>query len=988
MTAAPRAAGADDTQSPAERYAAARALQAASRTQLAAFREIVGFPFDDFQVRACQALEEGRGVLVAAPTGAGKTVVGEFAVHLALAGGRKAFYTTPIKALSNQKYADLARRHGADQVGLLTGDTTINGDAPIVVMTTEVLRNMLYAGSRALDGLAFVVMDEVHYLADRFRGPVWEEVIIHLDDDVQLVSLSATVSNAEEFGDWLEMVRGDTAVIVSERRPVPLWQHVLVGSRHRRDRAPGEAMRPGAGADLIDLYAGHVDPTDPGVNPPINPDLLVAFRSGARDGGHSGRGGRGGDRGYRGRGGRAGGPRPALGHGGGRGTPPRFAVVDALDADGLLPAIYFIFSRAGCEAAVTQCLAAGLRLTTPAQEAEIRARVEERSATLPAEDLDVLGYWTWSESLARGIAAHHAGMLPLFKEIVEDLFSRGLVKVVFATETLALGINMPARSVVLDKLVKWDGTSHVDVTPGEYTQLTGRAGRRGIDVEGHAVVVDHPGLDPVALAGLASKRLYPLKSSFRPTYNMAVNLVAQVGRERARDVLETSFAQFQADRGVVGLAKQAQAHAEALDGYAEAMTCDRGDFSEYARLRRAIATREADLSRTAQRARRAQIVADFESLRVGDVVELPSGRRAGYVVVLDPGKDGGFDGPRPTVLTEDKHVKKLTVADAPSGIRTVGRVRIPKTFNPRVPAARRDLASSLRNALGAFVDTPGAPARGHGPRIRSTAADDKELSRLRTALRAHPCHDCPEREDHARWAERWAKLTKEHDALVRRVEGRTGSIARVFDRICDILTGLGYLETVPGPAAVDERPAHRGSRPAPPDVQVTDAGRWLRRLYAENDLLLAECLRRGVWDDLDPAGLAAVVSTLVFSARRDEPGEPHVPGGPTGKLARALDATVVVWSEVDDLEEAHHIDATSALDLGIVAPVHHWANGRSLDAVLRGTDLAAGDFVRWCKQVIDVLDQLATAAPDPAMRRTAVRAIEAVRRGVVAYSSV
>ncbi|OCI30337.1 DEAD/DEAH box helicase [Oerskovia enterophila] len=1009
MTAAPRSAGTDETQSPAERYAASRALQAASRTQLAAFREVVGFPFDDFQVRACQALEEGRGVLVAAPTGAGKTVVGEFAVHLALAGGRKAFYTTPIKALSNQKYADLARRHGADQVGLLTGDTSINGDAPIVVMTTEVLRNMLYAGSRALDGLAFVVMDEVHYLADRFRGPVWEEVIIHLSDDVQLVSLSATVSNAEEFGDWLEMVRGDTAVIVSERRPVPLWQHVLVGSRDR-SRTPGEALRPGTGAELIDLYAGHVDPTDPGVNPPINPDLLAAFRSGARDGGYPGRGGGRGDRGYRGRGGRPGGS-GGYGNreGSGRRTPPRFAVVDALDADGLLPAIFFIFSRAGCEAAVTQCLAAGLRLTTPAQEAQIRAVVEERSATLPAEDLDVLGYWTWSESLARGIAAHHAGMLPIFKEIVEDLFSRGLVKVVFATETLALGINMPARSVVLEKLVKWDGTSHVDMTPGEYTQLTGRAGRRGIDVEGHAVVVDHPGLDPVALAGLASKRLYPLKSSFRPTYNMAVNLVAQVGRERARDVLETSFAQFQADRGVVGLAKQAQAHAEALEGYAQAMTCDRGDFSEYARLRRAIATREADLSKSAQRARRAQVVADFENLRVGDVVELPSGRRAGYVVVLDPGKDGGFDGPRPTVLTEDKQVKKLTVADAPSGIRTVGKVRIPKTFNPRVPAARRDLASSLRNALGAFVDVPGAPARGGGPRVRSAAADDKELTRLRAALRAHPCHDCPEREDHARWAERWAKLKKEHDALVRRVEGRTGSIARVFDRICDILTRLGYLEVDTHPAgggpldrdapggtvdtgavgpdqAVATRPG-TGRRPAP-EVKVTDAGNWLRRLYAENDLLLAECLRRGVWDELDPAGLAAVVSTLVFSARREEPGEPYVPGGPDGKLARALDGTVVVWSEVDDLEEAHHIDASGTLDLGLVAAVHRWANGRSLDAVLRGSELAAGDFVRWCKQIIDVLDQLATAAPTPAMRKTAIRAIEAVRRGVVAYSSV
>lgn len=991
--------------SPAARYAAARARQSAARTRLAEFRHVLDFPLDDFQERACEALEEGRGVLVAAPTGAGKTVVGEFAVHLALATGRKAFYTTPIKALSNQKYADLVRRHGADNVGLLTGDTTINGDAPVVVMTTEVLRNMLYAGSTALDGLGYVVMDEVHYLADRFRGPVWEEVIIHLSDDVQLVSLSATVSNAEEFGDWLEMVRGDTTVVVSERRPVPLWQHVLVASANPTG-ADRHAGRAGFGADLLDLYAGHVDPTDPGVNPPINPDLLAAFRAAPRSGTSGPGGHRGaGDRGYRGRGGRRPGPERS---GFARRTPSRFSVVDALDEDALLPAIYFIFSRAGCEGAVTQCLTAGLRLTSAEEEAEIRRVAEERTATIPTEDLDVLGYWTWSESLARGVAAHHAGMLPVFKETVEDLFSRGLIKVVFATETLALGINMPARSVVLERLVKWDGSAHVDVTPGEYTQLTGRAGRRGIDVEGHAVVVDHAGLDPVQLAGLASKRLYPLRSSFRPTYNMAVNLVAQVGRDRARDVLETSFAQFQADRGVVGLAKQAQAHAEALDGYAQAMTCDRGDFSQYAALRRRIAQRETDLSRAASRSRRAEVVAAFERLRPGDVVEVPSGRRAGYVVVLDPGEGAGFDGPRPTVLTQDRAVKKLTVADAPGGIRVVARVKVPKAFNPRVPAQRRDLASSLRNALGALDEPGGRP--GKAARGRSGAADDAELARLRAQLRAHPCHGCPDREDHARWAERWARLKKEHDQLVRRVEGRTGSIAKLFDRTCDVLLELGYLEraenqraTSPGAAdTLDADTLDGDAFDAAPDtggeptggtvhaggLRITADGRWLRRLYAENDLLLAECLRRGVWDDLDAPALAAVVSTCVYSGRRDEPTEPNVPGGPHGPLARALDATVRVWSEVEDLESAHRLEATGQLDDGLVTAVHRWAVGRSLDAVLRGSEIAAGDFVRWCKQVIDVLDQLAGAAPTPALRRTAVQAIERLRRGVVAYSSV
>jgi ATP-dependent RNA helicase HelY len=943
--------------SPAERYAAARRRAQAERTELARFRALLDFPLDDFQAEACEAVEHGSGVLVAAPTGAGKTVVGEFAVHLALATGRKAFYTTPIKALSNQKYNDLVRRYGAGQVGLLTGDTTQNGEAPVVVMTTEVLRNMLYAGSSTLDGLGYVVMDEVHYLADRFRGPVWEEVIIHLPDDVQLVSLSATVSNAEEFGDWLRTVRGDTAVVVSEHRPVPLGQHVLV-----RD-------------DLLDLYAGHVDPTAPGANPPINPELAHLLRRAERsgDGPHRGRRGAG-DRGFRAPGGRprdggpGGGPGGPGGPGSGGPRPvPRPVMVDVLDEAGLLPAIVFIFSRAGCDAAVAQCLAGGLRLTSPAEQEEIRLIAESRCASIPQEDLDVVGYWGFVDALVRGVAAHHAGMLPAFKETVEEAFVRGLVKVVFATETLALGINMPARSVVLEKLVKWDGSHHVDITPGEYTQLTGRAGRRGIDTEGHAVVVGRGDLDPMALAGLASKRLYPLRSAFRPTYNMAVNLVAQVGRVRAREVLETSFAQFQADRGVVGLARQAQSHAEALEGYAEAMSCHLGDFREYWSLRREIGDREKGVHRANAAARREQAARSLSGLAVGDVVSVPSGRRATHAVVVEPGSAGGFEGARPLVLTTEREVRRLSVQEVGDGVRTVGRLRVPKGFSARAASHRRDLAAALRAEIAAGKVSGAAPSRRRGKAVAQD--EDEAIAALRRRLRAHPCHACPDREEHARWAERWQRLEGEHRALVRRIEGRTGSIATVFDRICDVLDQLGYLARRDG------------------DTRVTEDGQWLRRLYAENDLLLAECLRRGAWEDLDVPGLAAAVSAVVYSARRDDRDRnPSVPGGPAGRLGVALDATTRIWSELDDLETAHRLETVQPLDLGLVTPVHRWAAGRGLDAVLRDADIAAGDFVRWCKQVIDVLDQVAKAAPDARLRETAHKAVGAVRRGVVAYA--
>src|SRR3954470_8936507 len=568
--------------SPSERYAAARARS--SRPVLTDFRAGYDFELDPFQVEGCSALEDGYSVVVCAPTGAGKTVVGEFAVHLALAAGQKCFYTTPIKALSNQKYNDLVARYGAEQVGLLTGDNSVNGDAPIVVMTTEVLRNMLYVGSTSLTDLGYVVMDEVHYLGDRFRGAVWEEVIIHLPASVRLVSLSATVSNAEEFGEWLVTVRGETKVIVHEERPVPLWQHVLVGSR------------------MFDLFTSDGATIDPG--------LLrhVADRTRYLDPIPNRRGGRPG-RGWR--------------------PPSRPDVIARLDREGLLPAITFIFSRAGCDAAAKQCVYSGMWLTDEDERAEIDDVVDELTANVPREDLDVLGYWEWRDGLRRGVAAHHAGLIPAFKQTVEELFVRGLVRAVFATETLALGINMPARTVVLERLTKFNGEAHADVTPGEYTQLTGRAGRRGIDVEGHAVVLWSPEIDPQRVAGLASTRTYPLRSSFRPSYNMAVNLVDQMGRPAARDLLEASFAQFQADRAVAGLVKQIRRNDDILREYAQKMTCHLGDFAEYADLRRRLSEREAALAREGARARRGAVTQSLESLKRGDAIRVPHGRRTG-----------------------------------------------------------------------------------------------------------------------------------------------------------------------------------------------------------------------------------------------------------------------------------------------------------------------------------------------------------------------
>ncbi len=783
---------------PAERYAAAK--QRGKHPLTIQFIEQFDFGFDEFQIKACQAVEDGKGVLVAAPTGAGKTVVGEFAAFSALAQGKKCFYTTPIKALSNQKFQEFVERFGEDRVGLLTGDTNINSEADVLVMTTEVLRNMLYANSTTLKNLGSVVMDEVHYLADKSRGAVWEEVLIHLMESVQVISLSATVSNAEEFGDWLGEVRGSTEVIVSEIRPIPLYQHVLIGDR------------------LVDLFREQGR---------INPEILGLEREALRQ-----------VRTPRNR-------RDRFGEGDSRLTRPD--IIEKLQRENLLPAITFIFSRAGCDAAVKQCLAAGIKLTNTEERLEIAETAARYTQNLAEEDLEVLGYRDWLIALERGIAAHHAGLLPSFKGAVEDLFKRGLVKAVFATETLALGINMPARTVVLEKLTKWNGEAHVSITPGEYTQLTGRAGRRGIDIEGNAVVQWSPTVDSATAAGLASTRTYPLRSSFTPTYNMSINLIARFGRERAHGSLESSFAQFQADRAVVGLVRQIKKNNSAAAELTDSAQCHLGDFSEYSRMRIDIKELERLLSK----------------------------------------RDG-----------------------------------------------RRSIDQRQRVKL------------------------ENELDGMRRALRQHSCHSCNDRETHARFAEKADRLNRESDGLRSRVENRTHVIAKTFDRICDVLTHLGYIE---------------GEKPL-------EQGKILAKIFAESDLLLTESIRRGVFDSLTPPELLSVASAMIYQGRSSEPYSPKMPND---NVANALVAVSKIWIELEAIENEFDVKTQREPDFGFCYAAFRWANGHSLSSILKGTDMTVGDFVRSIKQLIDLLTQIGGAAEE--LRPACREGIKRLDRGVISY---
>jgi len=895
--------------SPAEAYARARARATPQQRRIAAFTETLGFRLDQFQAEALAAIAEGRSVLVAAPTGAGKTVVGEFAVDCAVTAGRRAAYTTPIKALSNQKYGELVRRYGAEGVGLLTGDTSLNPDAPVVVMTTEVLRNMLYRQAPALVDFDWVIMDEVHYLADRARGAVWEEVIILLDRRTRIVALSATVSNAEEFGAWLQQVRGETTVIVDEVRPVPLWQHVAVGE------------------EIHDLF---LDPTEDGAPGTVNPVLVRLAEQEHRRARH--------DRpGRRGRG-----PvRRRTAH-----PTSRLDICRSLIEADLLPVIVFIFSRRGCEQAVGQVLRGRLPLTTPAERERIATIVDERTGHLPDADLAALEWAYWREGLLAGVAAHHAGMLPLFKEVVEALFAQGLVKVVFATETLALGINMPARAVVLESLRKWNGHGHVDLTPGEYTQLTGRAGRRGIDDEGHAVVAWSGDLDPHSLAGLASTRTYPLVSSFRPSYTMAVGLLERLGYEGSMSVLETSFAQFQADRSVVGLSTELRRGSEAITGYRQAAACHLGDIGEYDRLRRELTAAEgrAHAEDTAREREHASSV--LAQLRPGDVVVLRGPRRTGEALVVSRGGAGEVG-----VLLRSGKLTRLSLADASYMLLPGRRVPLGERFDPRRPVDRTAL---LRRW------TPG----GNGPADRGRAGGVRpEVAAQRAALRRHPCHGCEDREAHLRWLRRIESGEREAAVLQRRIQDRTHTIARQFARVVGVLTELGYLE---------------------PSREPTPRGRLLAGLHCEADLLTAEAIATGLFDPCAPAELAAVASCLVYESREaDANGSPSVPAGPVGIAVAGL---IALAGTLATIERAHGVPASRSPDAGFAWAVYRWARGTSLEQVLTREECAAGDFVRWVNQTIDLLDQIRAVAPGPLSGRAA-EAIALLDRGVVTYAS-
>jgi ATP-dependent RNA helicase HelY len=614
-------------------------------------------------------------------------------------------------------------------------------------------------------------------------------------------------------------------------------------------------------------------------------------------------------------------------------TPTRLEVVEMLDEERLLPAIYFIFSRNACDDAAAQCHRAHIVLTDAVERRRIREIAEARLSGLSDHDLDVLGVEQFLAQLENGIAAHHAGMIPPFKETVETCFVEGLVKVVFATETLAVGINMPARSVVIEKLTKFTGEHHTFLTAGEFTQLTGRAGRRGIDTEGHAVVLWNPFITFDQVATLVTSRSFHLNSAFRPTYNMAANLVRTYSAEEAHHLLNLSFAQYQADRDLVRIEARIERRSEHLRRLREDAASPFGDIEDFRAQRQRGAVghgeeRDIDLA--------------LAKLRPGDVLYVRKGTYSGPAVVLTVA--ARKSGMKITVLTRSRLEVTFTAADFDRAPVAIGSIELPQPFAPGRPEFQRETLERLaRESLRGRDVAPLDAA--HGPQT-------------------HPVEEDPDLEHRLSLSVQADRVAREIEGLRERVGGRSRSVSRQFDRVLGVLERRGYVSS----------------------WVLTERGQILARLFHECDLLVAEALHARLLDGLDAPHLAALVSVFVYEHRSPEP--PPEPWFPSGAMRTRFNRISALSQEIRVEEERNGMTPHRAPDPTFVAISYAWASGEGFAEIVDAEDLSGGDFVRTTKQLIDLLRQLALVSPERATRAAAADAADRLFRGVVAASSM
>ena len=854
---------------------------------LQSFKARYPFPLDRFQQDAIAAIIDDKSVIVSAPTGSGKTLVAEFAIYTALARGRRIAYTTPLKALSNQKYADFCRQFGQERVGILTGDVKVNTRAPVIVMTTEILRNMFYTGG--LDSLEFVVLDECHYMGDEGRGTVWEEIIVNAPKDVALVGLSATVKNIAEIADWISLVHRPIVPITHPHRSVPLQYLVadLSGEIHTY-----EAVRNGK----------------------------VRLLGQEREGGYNDKG-----RWYT------------------RRVVDPTVMLDELESRGWLPAIYFIFSRAGCERAMETVLAEGKPLLTKSQQQQVDEAIREAVSDTPTMAESPLNQ-TIFQALGMGVGLHHAGVLPSVKRLIELLFERGLCKVVFATETMSLGIHMPAKSVVLQSLTKRTDRGFRSLLHNELTQMAGRAGRRGIDPEGKCVMAldVRDGLED--MMRVVDGPPEPVLSQFKLGYG-SVALLLATGQDMAtiRRTVESSFGQYQNLKKIRGLEAEVASLEMAVED-ARRFTAPCGDFSRIGRYRAARAQVEQQRMARGRAGRHGRSVAEAEPGRLA-LVRRKSGASLGIICGLD----------------RRRHRMLVTVLLPHGTTVQMKEGNIKKIFWQTPPLhLPRDWERRTRS-LGEQLEVLSVPELVE--RERSQGPEG--------ALAAIECHRCP-----------WGSQSRcDHSWKgVEALEGRLGQKREMLDAFKN-----AYWQEFCRVVAVLERFG------AVQDGKLLAKGQLISGLRHDNELLVAEMVDRGILEDTTLAEAAALCSCLIEESRSGDAAVARLFLKKRPKLKRKLQELESLAHTVLEVQRHHHLPMPVGVSTGFMPSVFRWASGEDdwTGIVEESFGGHEGDLIRALRRLIDVLRQLGEASEvPPAIQAMLARAARVVDRGIVLESAL
>ena len=930
----------------------------------AAFRATYPFPLDPFQEEAIDVLTRGESVMVAAPTGTGKTVVAEYAVFDAMARQGRVLYTTPIKALSNQKYRDLHARYG-DAVGLLTGDVTLNPRAPVLVMTTEVVRNMLIQAPWEMDTVDVIVFDEIHFLADPERGTTWEEAIILCPEHIQLVCLSATVSNAPEIAAWIGRTHRPIHLITHAERAVPLaLYYYLDGALHLViDRAGRQvADFPETGGEARRYWRGQTWEEDALDLPPE------------------------------------------------RAEPTPTEIVFALSRHDLLPAIYFQFSRKECEVWAQHLAAAGTEFVAPAAGAWIEAVIAAHLAPMTEADRQLGQVAQVTRLVRRGIGVHHAGLLPVLKQLVETLFTSGHLRVVYATDTLALGVNMPARTCVIGRMSKYDGRRRRPLIPNEFQQMSGRAGRRGMDTIGHVVVPYSPQLSFAEMLRIATGDLHPVRSAFTVRYNTVLNLWDPPQGERVRQLLGESLLQYQTNRRVRDSELDLMALDERLANIPRGclLGYEGGDdlLEEYRSLARALRSAQTQERRAREDEERGQRIADdrpwkeptrhvlrqvFRTLPVGAMIHVRErgwGLYLGRPVETERASIGRFlfglteDG-APLAVHDVAEYRQIDHLPAPQAAIAVPETLLivpedaaevasllPAAEWARLRAAIRDLAlPDLDGWLAEYRAARLAVQREELDAARAvTRTAHDAVRRLSAHVARHVCDACPVRDEHRQNLGLQERLGRERQAVAERVahdaladDAQTRNLIR---GIAAVLHQFGFL--------------HRG--------YTTPKADLLADIFDTNGLLIAEMVDRGWLDALAPEDLAEVFAWFAYD--RDARFEN------TFDLPRHLTA-IREW--LNDLTHALLV-AERRAGLSITTGYHPlfygalraWCRGAAMDRVVEKIGLSEGDVVLSFTKCLDIMRQvrtmLATVRPDSALIGRLAEAERLTRRGIVEQS--